>query len=39
MFGEYDETDMFCHKPTEVVIGIDGNGKKRKFLALMTNPR
>jgi hypothetical protein len=34
MFGEYDETEMFCHKPPKVVQGrLEGNGKKRKVLA------
>jgi hypothetical protein len=35
MFGEYDETEIFFHKPPEVVQGIDGNGKKRMVLALI----
>jgi hypothetical protein len=39
MFGEYDKTEIYYHKPPEVVIGIEGNGKKRKVLALMTNLR
>jgi hypothetical protein len=35
MFGEYDETQMFSRKPPELVQGIEGNGKKRKVLALI----
>jgi hypothetical protein len=35
MFGENDETEMFCYKPPEVVQDIEGNGKKRKVLALI----
>ncbi len=35
MFRKYDETEMFCHKPPGGVQGIEGNGKKRKVLALI----